>query len=180
MLKLSLSPLLAAMCTAAALTLSACNPIYNWREVRGTDAPYSVTLPGKPASISRPINLDGSQVTMTMTAVDVNDVTFAVGSIELPDAAKAQAALIAMKNALVKNIGGTIKQEKVSGPADALTEISIEAVGSPGTNTGGQPRLLFARFIAKDKRAYQVLVVGKEKAVSREAVDTFLTSFKPG
>jgi hypothetical protein len=178
MLKLPLSPLLTIICTAA-LTLSACNPTYNWREVRGTDATYSVTLPAKPASVSRPINLDGTQVTMTMTAAEVNDVTFAVGSIELPDAAKAQAALSVMKTALVKNIGGAIKQEKASGPANAPNEIAIEAIGSPGANTGGQPRLLFARFIAKDKRAYQVLVVGKEKAVSREAVDTFLTSFKP-
>ena len=178
MLKLTLSPLLAAVFAAATLTLSACNPTYNWREVRGADASYSVTLPAKPSSFSRPINLDGSQVTMTMTAAEVEDVTFAVGSINLPDAAKARVALATMKTALVKNIGGTIKQEKVSGPAEAPDEIAIEAVGSPAANTGGQPRLLFARFIAKDKRAYQVIVVGKEKAISREAVETFLTSFK--
>jgi hypothetical protein len=175
MLKLILPRLLAA----AALTLSACNPTYNWREVRGTDVPYTVTLPAKPASHTRPVNIDGTQVNMTMTAAEVNDVTFAVGSAELPDAAKAHAALGAMKTALIKNIGGTVKQEKVSGPADAPTEIAIEAVGAPGAGTGGQPRLLFARFIAKDRRVYQVLVVGKEKAVSREAVDTFLASFKP-
>lgn len=179
MLKLPISPVLPAICTAAALMLSACNPTYNWREVRGTAAPYSVTLPGKPASHSRPVNLDGTQVTMTMTAAEVDGVTFAVGSAELPDPAKARAALTAMKTALVNNIGGTVRQEKVSGPADAPTEIAIEAVGTPGPNTGGQPRLLIARFIAKDKRVYQVLVAGKEKAVSREAVDTFLTSFKP-
>jgi hypothetical protein len=178
MLNLSLSPV-AALCTAAVLTLSACNPTYNWREVRGVDAPYNITLPAKPASASRPINLDGTQVTMAMTAAEVNDVTFAVGAIELPDPAKAQAALNTMKTALVKNINGTIRQEKVSGPAGAPTEIAIEAVGAPSVNTGGQSRLLIARFIAKDNRAYQVIVVGKEQAVSREAVETFLTSFKP-
>jgi hypothetical protein len=178
MLKPLFSPMLAATC-AAVLALSGCNPTYNWREVRGSEAPYIVTLPAKPASFSRPINLDGTSVTMTMTAAEVNDVTFAVGSIELADEAKARAALKSMKTALVKNINGTVKQEKISGPADAPTEIVIEALGAPGAGRSGQPHVLIARFVAKDKRAYQVLAVGKEKDVSREAIDTFLGSFKP-
>lgn len=179
MLKIAPLPPLAAVCAAAMLTLSACNPTYNWREVRGVGAPYRITLPAKPSSFSRPVNLGGTQVTMTMTAAEVDDITFAVGSAELPDAAKAQGALAAMKTALVNNIGGTVRQEKLSGPAAAPTEIQIEAIGAPGANTGGQPRALFARLIARGNRVYQVIVVGKEKAVSREAVDTFLTSFKP-
>ena len=49
---------------------------------------------------------------MTMTAVDVEGAMFAVGSAQAPDAAKAQAALAAMKTALVNNIGATVTQEK--------------------------------------------------------------------
>lgn len=159
--------------------LSACNPTYNWREVRDTETAYSVTLPAKPASLSRPISLGGEQVTMTMTAAEVEDVTFAVGTAQLPDSEKARAALVAMKTALVNNIGGTIKWEKASDPAETPSEIALEAIGTPGPNTGGQPRVLLARLIAKDKRVYQVVVMGKEKAISPEAVDTFFTSFKP-
>jgi hypothetical protein len=96
----------------------------------------------------------------------------------MPDAATAQQALGAMKTALVKNIGGTIKQEKLTGPAAAPGMIEIEALGTPGARTGGQPRVLFARFIAKDKRVYQAVVVGKEQAVTRELVDTFFTSLR--
>jgi hypothetical protein len=177
MLKIFSSPLRVALFTTAALTLSACNPTYNWREVRGSGAPYSVMLPAKPALFTRPINIGGEQTSMTMTAAEVNDITFAVGTAEMPDAAKAKSALNAMKTALLKNIGGTVRQEKLSGPAAAPTEIAIEAVGTPGSDD--QQRLLFARFVAKDKRVYQVIVLGKENAISREAVDTFLTSFKP-
>jgi hypothetical protein len=179
MLKIFSSPLRIALYTTAALALSACNPTYNWREVRGSGAPYSVMLPAKPALFTRPINIGGEQTSMTMTAAEVNDVTFAVGTAELSDAAKAQSALNAMKTALLKNIGGTVRQEKLSGPAAAPTEIAIEAVGTPGADTDDEQRLLFARFVAKDKRVYQVIVLGKENAISREAVDTFLTSFKP-
>ncbi|AMO98462.1 putative transmembrane protein [Collimonas arenae] len=86
----------------AVLLLGACSPKFNWREVRGKDASYSVLLPAKPATFARQIDLDGTQVTMTMTAAKVDDMVFAVGSATLPDAAKAQAALGAMKTALVK------------------------------------------------------------------------------
>ena len=168
---------------ALALTLTACTPKYDWREVHGAGVPFAVVMPAKPATYARPVNLDGVQVTMTMMSAEVDDVTFAVGTAELPDAAHALAALNAMKTALVKNIGGTINSEKSSALAQssgaAAGQIDIEASGAPGGNTGGQPRRLVARFVAIDKRIYQAVVVGREKAVTRDAVDTFLTSFKP-
>jgi hypothetical protein len=172
-----LFPLAAAVC-AAAFTLSACNPTYNWREVRGTDAPYRIMLPGKPASASRSVTLNGQQVTMTMTAVEVQGATFAVGSAQLSDAAQARNALDAMKNAMVNNIGGTVRQEKRAGVAATPDEITVEAVGAPAAAAPGKPRLLFGRFIARSNRVYQVVAIGPEAAASREIVDTFLTSFK--
>lgn len=161
-------------CAACGFLLIACSPKYDWREVRGGGAPFIVTLPAKPASHTRQIDLDGLPVTMTMTATEVDDVTFAVGAAELGDAAQSSKAINAMKTALVRNIGGTVRHEK-STPA----MIEIEAGGPPGSGSGGQPRLMLARFYAKDKFIYQVVVVGAEKSVSREAADTFFTSFKP-
>ncbi len=167
---------------AVCLFLSACSPKYDWREVRGSDAPFVVVLPAKPAFFSRPINLDGVKVTMSMTAAEVDGTTFAVGVVELPDAAGASAALLAMKTALVQNIAGQIKAERVlasvatvSGAPDP-TSIEIEAVGT--RNGGKQALLLKARFVARDKRVYQLLVAGKEKSDFRDVADTFLSSFK--
>jgi hypothetical protein len=161
-----------ALLLASLALLQACNPTYNWRETRGPDAPYAVLMPAKPSSHSRPIDLDGIKVTMTMTAAEVDGVTFAVGTAELPDAAQAATALAAMKTAMVRNLGGTIRQERQLGApaAPAMSEIEV----------AGQGRLMVARFAARDRRVYQAVVVGKEKDVSREAIDTFLTSFKPG
>lgn len=178
-MRTAISVVLRLSVAACALLLAACSPHYNWREVRGAGAPFTVTLPGKPASHARAINLGGVPVTMTMTAADVEQVTFAVGAAELPDAAQAEQALGAMKVALVNNIGGTLAQEKavVIGGAPA---IAIEASGPPATGTGGRPRLLLARFMARGNRAYQLVVVGAEKAGTRDAADIFFTSFKPG
>lgn len=172
MASLSISLARKTLLLASLAWLQACNPTYNWRETRGPDAPYVVLMPAKPSTHSRPIDLNGIKVTMTMTAAEVDGVTFAVGSAELPDAAQAGAALAAMKTAMVRNLGGTVKQER-----------QLAAPAAPGTSeieVAGQGRLMLARFAARERRVYQAVVVGKEKEVSREAADTFLASFKPG
>lgn len=169
------------MVIAAIIALAGCSPKYDWREVHGADARFVVLLPAKPTTFSRPVNLDGVQVTMVMTAAEVGGVTFAVGSAELPDAGAAQLALLAMKKAMLNNIQGTIQTEKTAAAAStsgtaATSSITtdIEAAGS----IGGQPARLFARFAVQDKRVYQAIVLGPEKALSRDAADAFLTSFK--
>jgi hypothetical protein len=163
----------------SALLLAACSPKYDWREVRGGSAPFTVTLPGKPATHTRAIHLGDLPVTMTMTAAKVDQVTFAVGTAELPDAVQAQKALTAMGNALVSNIDGTLQHEKTV-PAGTMLSMQIEAVGPATAATGGQPRLLLARFLAHGRRVYQLVVVGVEKTDVREAAEIFFTSFKPG
>jgi hypothetical protein len=170
----------AAILTAIAISgLSACSPAYDWREVHGPEASYTILLPAKPATHSRKINLNGLRLTMTMTAAQVDGVTFAVGSARLPDGASPPAALHAMKTALVKNISGTIRHDKaVSLAGSSSPAIEIEAVGvQPGTDNA-PPRVLFARFAEKDRRIYQAIVVGQQKRVDPDTVETFLTSFK--
>lgn len=158
------------------LLLAACSPTFDWREVRGTDVPFVVLLPAKPASLARPVNIGGATVTMTMTAAEVDGVTFAVGTAEMPDAASAKAAVTSMKEALVRNINGNIQREAaLAAPASG---IEIEALGPPAAQ-GGQARLMLARFMAQDKRVYQVLVLGPEKKLTPETAETFLASFKP-
>lgn len=156
-----------------ALLLSACDPHYNWRDYRSKDAPYSVLLPGKPATHTRDVRLGELPVRMTMTAAEVDDVVFAVGSAELTDAAQAQPALLAMQTALARNIGATITSQATVADG-AQTTVSIEAKGM----RNGEPTLLIGRFMARERRVYQVVVMGAERDIAREQVATFLDSFK--
>ncbi|MET3135426.1 hypothetical protein AAKU55_005736 [Oxalobacteraceae bacterium GrIS 1.11] len=179
MLKKSLPIFLAGMLAVCAI--SACSPKFDWRDYRSNDAPFTAQFPGKPATFTRPVDLDGMTVNMTMTAAEVDGATFAVGSAEVADPAKARAALLAMKTALVKNIAGTVKSEKTasavasSGAASSQkSSIDLEASGTQN----GAAMLLSARFVAQDKRIYEIIVVGPEKHVARENVDTFIGSVK--
>lgn len=179
MLKKSLPTILSTL--VAACVLSACSPKFDWRDYRSNDAPYTALFPGKPATFSRPIDLDGMKVTMTMTAAEIDGTTFAIGSAEAADANQAQVALQAMKTALVKNINGTVKSEKAASAASATgntsrrqSSLEIEATGSQN----GVPMLLVGRFVAHDKRIYQIIVLGREKHVVRDSVETFMSSVK--
>ncbi|HEX7986768.1 MAG TPA: hypothetical protein VF616_24860 [Duganella sp.] len=156
-----------------AAALSACSPQYDWRDYRASDAPYAVLFPAKPASQTRAIKLGELDVNMTMTAAEVDGVVFAVGSAQLADAARAPAALEAMKTALVNNIAATVTKSAASA-SGAQTVLDVEAKG----NRNGEPMLLIGRFIAKDKRVYQVIVMGREKNIVRDTVETWFSSFK--
>ncbi|HXA47241.1 MAG TPA: hypothetical protein VNW52_06405 [Burkholderiaceae bacterium] len=152
------------------LCLAACSPKYNWREVRGKDARFVVLLPDKPTTLTRDINLDGITVAMTMTAAEVDGVNFAVGYVDVADGTRAAAALNAMKTALIGNIHGSIK------PATPGTAIELEALGH--RNDSSDALLLLGHFETKGNRAYQVIVLGSEKAVIRDEAMTFFNSFK--
>jgi hypothetical protein len=154
--------------------LAGCSPDYNWRQVQNADAAFAALVPAKPSSHAREINLDGIRTNMSMTAAEVHGVLFAVGSTELSSTALVQPALSAMKTAMVRNIGGTIASDRtVPGPTPFN---EIVANGS----RNGRPVQLTARFAARNQRVYQAVVIGAPQDVPAEAIDTFMSSFKPG
>ena len=158
-----------AIVLSAAL-LTACSPEYNWRQYDSPDAPYGVLFPDKPATYTRPVNLSGNSIDMTMTAAEVKNTVFAVGTGVAPDAASAQAALAAMKTAMVRNIGAQVTEEKTQ-PGSTL---DVQARGM----RNGQPMRLVGHFEARGNRFYQVIVLGPDGSVPEEQVEQFMTSFK--
>jgi hypothetical protein len=154
----------------AALLLAGCNPTYNWRDHSAADGAWKALFPAKPASFTRTVDLDGLEVEMTMTAAEVEGATFAIGSASAPDAAQAQAALPAMRRALLRNIG--VAAAPVPATQDGLQ------VDASGTGNG-RPVQLHGRVVARGARIYQVIVLGKPGTPPPEQVEQFLTSFTP-
>ena len=168
--------------TLAAVLLAACSPKYDWRDFRSTEAPYAVLFPGKPATQTRNISLGVETAAMHMAAAEVDGTMFTVGAAELADAARAQTAIAAMKATMVANIQGKVTSEKqasasttVNGINHQQHSIDIEARGS----RNGEATLLVGRFIARDKRVYQLVVIGRDGRVPKDEIETFMSSFKP-
>lgn len=170
------APVLAAV--LAVVLLAGCNPTYNWREVAGPNATYRAMFPAKPATITREIDLDGLRVAMTMTAAEVDGATFAVGTAEAPDAARARTALAAMQVALARNIGAQPAVSATGAKAATAGEQAVAAIDARATRNG-VPLRVVGRLEARGKRIYQAIVVGPVSAMPAEQIEQFLTSFTP-
>jgi hypothetical protein len=169
--------------TAGVMSLAACSPEFDWREVRGEDTQVVMMLPGKPATLTRSVNLDGLAVEMTLQGARVGELSYTVGAVKLPDgqAATRERALAAMQSAMVRNIGGSPKA--VREVAIALVDASGARVGSvPGVEVEASGRMrdtevtLLARFASFDGRAWQAVVLGPKPDPEQSAV--FMESFR--
>lgn len=171
--KFSLQSLSLALVISSAIFLVACSPKFNWREVRGTESPFTVLLPAKPASVSREMTLNGIMLNMHMTAADVDGISFAIGSAQVSDTSKIPGVLDAMQQGMLKNIHGV--PEKQFAQTGTLPAKDVVAYG---TLANGQPVKFVGRFVAHGTWVYQIVIIGKEKSLTPEVVDTFMTSFK--
>jgi hypothetical protein len=171
--KFSLQSLVIALSSTLAINLAACSPKFDWREVRGTESAFSVWLPAKPASFSREMTLNGVALKMQMTAADVDGISFAVGSAKVADASKIPGVLDAMQLGMLNNIHGVPENE--SSPASDHSSKDLVAYGRLAN---GQPVKFVGRFLSRGAWVYQIVIIGKDKSLTPEVVDTFMTSFK--
>jgi hypothetical protein len=155
--------------------LAGCDPALNWREVRSSDAGYTVLLPAKPVSFERSVDLDGLQVTMSMTAADVDNTSFAVATAVVTDEAQRTSALMAMQTAMTRNIQGEITEQKTITMKNGATAVQIRATGKAARD--GKPMVLFGRFLMHGTRVFQVIALGPTEKLDAETADTFLNSF---
>jgi hypothetical protein len=163
------------------ILITACSPKFDWREVHGGDSPYTVMMPAKPSEMSREIQLGQQVVTMHMNAAQIDGVNFAVGAAKMSDATQAQLTLAIIKTALIQKMAGHITHEKSTVGNIGGKVVFNDEFGASNTvpNMAVSPTRMLGRLVARDEWVYQVLVVGPEKDINKEAVETFLASFKP-
>lgn len=169
---------------ALAGLLAACSPEFNWRETRSLEQGFSVLLPGRPASMSREIDLDGLKVDMTMTGARVDRALFTVGVVRLeaaPDMAATHAkALSAMRVAMLRNLGAEpqpgvpirVGLFDLSGTSKgAVDAIAVEARGQ----LTGVPVVMQAVFVSYREQLWQAvaIVAPAQAQQARTMLDSF-------
>jgi hypothetical protein len=186
---------LVAMC-AVTMALSACVPSHNWREIVVEHGGVAVMFPSKPDRLSRPIDLNGITLTMTMVGSKIDRSAYTVAWVDLPSAALAQQALENMRIGMLKNVGYSdpvstlnagngvrtqavkvrLRGTQVEHPA-TLLETSMAGTGSQNAAAPplGRP-VMRALFAAKGLRAWQVVAVGP--ALDSELAKLFTDSFQ--
>ena len=171
----------ASVCASVACgALLACTPAYDWRTIMNNDDGYEVTLPAKPRSDERKIEIAGQPMTMRMQTAEVDDAVFAVGTVVLPsaDPALQRAALEFLQQGLARNVNAKpdareTQIDLAAGGRVAGSEMEVK--GESGAKR--ESRTIHARFVARGTHVYQLAIVS-DKMPPAEQADQFFTSFK--
>lgn len=166
------------------MALAGCSPRFDWREFRSPEG-YVVLLPGRPQTVVRDVEFDGSKAQMSMTSTGIGATMFATGVARLPAAAVADASgrqksLAHFRDALVRNVGAQGVRQSAAPKLDSAGQpvLLAEAIEAIGRLADGRNSRLAARFFIVDDRLFQVVALGAEGEIPPDALDTFFTSFR--
>ena len=162
---------------AGLLTVTACSPTLNWREVR-LDAGVSLLLPCKPDKAQKQVPLGPEPTTLTMLGCEAGGATFAVAVAELPDPAQVSGVLsqwqaITLKNMKAAPLSAPPALFKVAGADASPAPVWLQAQGQQNDGSAVQSR---AAYFAKGARVVQVVMYAPK--ISPDAAETFFTSIR--
>lgn len=179
---LFMTPLMAPLTIRATavsllLLLAACNPVFNWREVRPDNTALTVLLPCKPDKAQRSVPLGGRPTELAMLGCDAGDATFAVAVATLDDAAQAAAVLAGWQTATLANLkaagGGQTSPLKLPG-ADLLPPAVL--VRASGQRTDGRAVQSQAAYFSQGRQVFQAVIYADK--MDAEVAETFFSSLK--
>ena len=169
---------LLALCALS--LLSACNPTFNWRELRPEGSPLQALMPCKPESATRPVPLDGrAPVELHMHSCDTGGLTFAVAWAELGEASRVSGALTGWRRASL----AAVRLDPARGDDPTLRwnvvvpgATQTQGLTAQGSDHQGREVQVRAVHFARGTRVFQAAVYGPR--MSDEVTATFFEGLK--
>jgi hypothetical protein len=171
----------------ALLALAACNPTFNWREVRPDHTALSLLLPCKPDKAEKTVPLGGQPVPLRMLGCDAGDATFAVAVADIGDATRAEAVLaqwqaLTLANMKAGPVGTGAGSTQVGSfrPPGMTTGAPARLVKSSGQRADGRAVAGQAAYFSRGSQLFQVVLYAG--VIDAEVAETYFSSlkFEPG
>ena len=166
------------MCVTALLSLLACSPAFNWREVRPDNTRLSLLLPCKPDKAEKIVPLGGRATTLSMLGCETAGATFAVAVADVGVAGQAAPVLVLWQDLTLANMKAAAGSRqllalKIPGASVAVPVVRVLAQGqrADGTPVSGQ-----AAYFAQGSQVFQAVVYADR--LSPEVAETFFSSLK--
>lgn len=165
--------LLIATCLAL---LGACNPAFNWRDVRPEGTPLAALLPCKPDQAKRSVPLGGRMTELTLLGCDAGGATFAI-AVASVEPGQTAAALAGWQTAALANIKATGRPQssalKLPGAAEQPAPVLVVATGQRADGRAVQSH---AAYFAHGAQVFQAAVYADKLAP--EVLETFFSGLK--
>jgi hypothetical protein len=168
-----------------ALTLSACSPAQNWRDVAFEGSALKVQLPCKPDRTNRSVPLGGVPVELQVVGCESGTAMVAVMSAALPVGSDASAVMAAWQKATLDN--ARVTQPLAAGQQQAwhrpgqlplATSLRVQA---PGLRANGEPVNMDAVWgaVAEGERVRLLHAVVYDRKIEAELANTLFDGIKP-
>ena len=168
-----------------ALTLSACSPAQNWRDVAFEGSALKVQLPCKPDRTNRSVPLGGVPVDLQVVGCESGTAMVAVMSAALPAGSDASAVMAAWQKATFDN--ARVTQPLAAGQQQAwhrpgqlplATSLRVQA---PGLRANGEPVNMDAVWgaVAEGERVRLLHAVVYDRKIEAELANTLFDGIKP-
>ena len=168
-----------------ATSLTACNPTFNWRDVRSEGTALSLLMPCKPDKAEKKVPLGDSPVALRLLGCDAGDATFAVAVADVGDVSRVAAVLAQWQSGTLANmkappvgklsdgIATEVVLLKLTGAALQPPAVLIKARGqrADGTAVNGQ-----AAYFVQGTQVFQAVMYAAE--IKPEVAETFFSSLK--
>ncbi len=178
------SPALTASLVCA-LTLSACSPDQNWREITLEGTSLKAQLPCKPDRTTRSVPLGGVPVELQVVGCESGAAMVAVMTAVLPAGADASAVMAAWQKATLDN--ARVTQPLAAGQQQAwqrpgqLPLAAAVRVQAPGLRANGESVNMDAVWgaVAEGERVRLVHAVIYDRKIAVELANTLFDGIKP-
>ena len=163
---------------AAALSMAACSPALDWREVRPAGTAVVATLPCKPNVSTRTVELAGQVVRLSLLACKAEDLTWALAAADVAEPARVGPALLALRESTRANLQGQVVEAVPAAVRGATPHAAQARVFVRGHRQDGTAAS--ARFIvfSHGTQVFQATVLGARR--SESAAATFFDSLRAG
>ena len=157
-----------------ACLLSACNPTFNWRDVRPDDTRLGLLLPCKPDKAEKVVPLGGRATPLRLLGCDAGGATFAVAVADLGDSARAAEVLTQWQAATLANMkAGTpqLTPLRLKGAALSPAPVRVKAQGQRADGTAVSSQ---AAYFAQGTQVFQAVVYADK--LSPDVAETYFAS----
>ena len=177
-----------SLVAASLIGLAACNPTFNWRDVRPEGTALSLLLPCKPDMAEKKVPLGERPVAMRLLGCDVGDATFAIAVADVEDVSRVAGVLLQWQNGTLANMKAPLSVQPAGALKKGATEVELfrlpgaalqppaVLVKARGQRADGTPVSGQAAYFVQGSQVFQAVMYAAE--INPEVAETFFSSLK--
>ena len=155
--------------------LAACNPTFNWRDVRPAGTQLTLLMPCKPDTAQKIVPMAGQPTALSLLSCDTGGVTFALAVADVKNPAAVPRALAQWQIATLANM-----KAAPATPAAAFKLPGLAGAGvlikATGQRANGQSVSSQAAYFVQGSQVFQAVIYADN--VLPEVAQTFFSGLK--